>query len=251
VNEEAAAVKAVQAAVPKDAASVEAKAPSAPSPPSSSGKYVPSMIVIPSGRPVPRAIAAQPAETQPAMPSMIVIPSGRPVPRAIAAQPAETQPANKGMQQQAGINYLKIFEMKGGEQAPRAVSSVNTPPLAEARKAGEVPKEVPSVSAGAAQPVKSQTTERQPVAPLATQPAGDTGKTRRGVVEKVSQAETRIAIVTGLFRPEDNIRTHAGTLVHAAGGLEGVLIGPFAKAGKCRVEFPLDCEIQPGAFVTL
>ena len=165
MNEEAAAVKAVQAAVPKDAASVEAKAPSAPSPPSSSGKYVPSMIVIPSGRPVP--------------------------------------------------------------------------------------KEVPSVSAGAAQPVKSQTTERQPAAPLATQPAGDTGKTRRGVVEKVSQAETRIAIVTGLFRPEDNIRTHAGTLVHAAGGLEGVLIGPFAKAGKCRVEFPLDCEIQPGAFVTL
>ena len=56
-----------------------------------------------------------------------------------------------------------------------------------------------------------------------------------------------IAIVTGAFKMEENIRTHVGAVVKLAGGLlestacTGRLLGPFAKAGKCKVEFD-GCE---------
>jgi hypothetical protein len=45
------------------------------------------------------------------------------------------------------------------------------------------------------------------------------------------------AIVKGVFRMEENVRLYAGARV-VCGAVEGTLIGPFGKLGKCKVRFP-------------
>ena len=52
-----------------------------------------------------------------------------------------------------------------------------------------------------------------------------------------------IAIVSGAFTMEENIRDFAGCEVLAKdvehnSSITGTLLGPFAKLGKCKVRFP-------------
>eukprot|EP00605_Chrysophyceae_sp_TOSAG23-4_P001053 GSChrysophyteH1.ASY1.ANO1.1158.1 assembled CDS len=48
----------------------------------------------------------------------------------------------------------------------------------------------------------------------------------------------RIAIVSGVFRLEENIRSFIDSTAIALHGEVGTLVGPFAKMGKCKVKFP-------------
>ena len=66
-------------------------------------------------------------------------------------------------------------------------------------------------------------------------------------------------ICEGLFRPEEDVRLFEGRPVHcfpppdqtegiggvgSTGVIAGVLIGPFGKGGKCKVEFALEVPVN-------
>ena len=61
---------------------------------------------------------------------------------------------------------------------------------------------------------------------------------RKGIIESLKE-DGELAIVSGAFSMEEDIRSHAGSQVHiVVEGVQkgvGVLIGPFAKLGKCKV----------------
>jgi hypothetical protein len=61
------------------------------------------------------------------------------------------------------------------------------------------------------------------------------------------------AIVKGVFRMEENVRLYAGARV-VCGAVEGALMGPFGKLGKCKVRFPAPaagCEVGSSVVVYL
>ena len=59
------------------------------------------------------------------------------------------------------------------------------------------------------------------------------------VVYFVGDTNTIVAIVVGAFKMEENIRNFVGTanVFLSDCKTQGRLMGPFAKAGKCKVEF--------------
>jgi selenocysteine-specific elongation factor len=73
--------------------------------------------------------------------------------------------------------------------------------------------------------------------PPETEPAS----TRMGKIDSVKKAdgsETYLAVVSGAFSMEENIRVWAGSRVKVQGqSYEGVLVGPYAKLGKCKISF--------------
>ena len=73
---------------------------------------------------------------------------------------------------------------------------------------------------------------------------------RRGVVEVLKEGGL-IAIVSGAFTIEEDIRSLAGAHVHAETGADGVLMGPFAKLGKCKVKFVDGSVVTIGSTVTI
>ena len=74
---------------------------------------------------------------------------------------------------------------------------------------------------------------------------------RSGTVESLKDEAggASVAVVAGAFRMEEDIRLHAGALVMGPQDQRGVLKGPFAKLGKCKVTFPAGCGIAVGALV--
>ena len=61
-----------------------------------------------------------------------------------------------------------------------------------------------------------------------------------------------LAIIAGLFAPEINIKDKVGRTVVVPGtGEEGTVIGPFGKAGKCKVEFENGISASVGDKVEL
>jgi len=76
--------------------------------------------------------------------------------------------------------------------------------------------------------------------------------------------EGLVAIADGLFDPEEDVRLFEGRGV-VAGGREvpapgaplppgavlGVVIGPFGKAGKCKVAFPAGAPVGVGTKLVL
>ena len=62
---------------------------------------------------------------------------------------------------------------------------------------------------------------------------------RIGKIESIKQTPEGeyVAIVVGAFRMEENIRAFSGSSASGEAGQEGVLLGPFAKMGKCKVKF--------------
>jgi hypothetical protein len=80
--------------------------------------------------------------------------------------------------------------------------------------------------------------------------------TREGVIdsfkdEKCTHGRHTMAIVRGLFTPEESVRTFVGARVAADTGDTGVIAGPFGKAGKCRVEFVAGTDATEGSRVRL
>lgn len=79
---------------------------------------------------------------------------------------------------------------------------------------------------------------------------------RDGVVASVKDEycgdiARRVAIITGLFSQEEDIRAIAkvGLVVHTLASVKGALRGPFGKLGKCKVDFSLGDSIQEGESV--
>ena len=81
---------------------------------------------------------------------------------------------------------------------------------------------------------------------------------RVGAIESLKEPQDgnaeafTMAIVTGAFRMEEDIKKYAGAEVAGPQGQRGELKGPFAKLGKCKVSFPqgLPAEAQ-GATVQI
>ncbi len=46
-----------------------------------------------------------------------------------------------------------------------------------------------------------------------------------------------VCIIDGFFKPEENVKLFKGKTVELENGMKGHLLGPFGKAGKCKVEF--------------
>lgn len=76
-------------------------------------------------------------------------------------------------------------------------------------------------------------------------PNGDTidpgCEVRIGKIESIKQSdenkEETIAIVSGAFRVEENVKMWLESTALTSDGSSGVMIGPFAKMGKCKVKF--------------
>jgi hypothetical protein len=69
---------------------------------------------------------------------------------------------------------------------------------------------------------------------------GNRGAVRTGTIDSIKETPEGdvVAIVSGAFRMEENIRLFAGSsVVDANGCVVGEMIGPFAKMGKCKVKF--------------
>ncbi|CAM9216778.1 unnamed protein product [Ectocarpus fasciculatus] len=82
----------------------------------------------------------------------------------------------------------------------------------------------------------------------------DAGSGRAGTVDSVkpgSSGHTCICIVSGAFRMEENIRDHVGAVATAPSGLTGSLVGPYAKMGKCKIEFSSTTGVSVGDTITI
>jgi hypothetical protein len=56
-----------------------------------------------------------------------------------------------------------------------------------------------------------------------------------------------MAIISGFFTPEVNIREHAGAkVVIPSTKEEGKIVGTFGKAGKCKVSFEQGISAEAG-----
>lgn len=77
---------------------------------------------------------------------------------------------------------------------------------------------------------------------------------RHGIVDSIKDSEggadvERVAIVSGLFSQEEDIRAFArvGFSVRTTGGT-GVLQGPFGKSGKCKILFTGGSHVHVGDY---
>lgn len=105
----------------------------------------------------------------------------------------------------------------------------------------------PPITFPVSSPVSPQTASVPNVArPLP--PNCDTGDVRVGIIDTVKAADSGelVAVVSGCFRMEENIRllcsrSSSRVILSSAAGerdhLSAQLLGPFAKLGKCKVQF--------------
>ncbi len=88
---------------------------------------------------------------------------------------------------------------------------------------------------------------------IANEPPPPPKKVKSGTVEK--EKGDGLFIVTGLFKPEDDIKKSLGNQVTATVSsgdiLEGKIAGSFGKAGKCKVQFDSTVVLQTGTKVNL
>jgi len=65
--------------------------------------------------------------------------------------------------------------------------------------------------------------------------------------DTLENGKQNMAIVSGFFAPEINIKEKAGTKVLIPSTREeGMIVGPFGKAGKCKVSFEQGISARPG-----
>ena len=103
---------------------------------------------------------------------------------------------------------------------------------------------------------------RAPLPPLPPLPPKDLVLAREGKVAKVKDSGPVggqgpwTVICEGLFRPEEDVRLFEGRPVNcfpptdknesngSEGVIVGVLVGPFGKGGKCKVEFAVEVSVN-------
>lgn len=92
-------------------------------------------------------------------------------------------------------------------------------------------------------PVSDQSVPQSAVTSVFTGAEAAVSGTRRGVIESIKEESGEsgerlvTAIVSGLFRMDENIRAHVGRAVTGPGNEVGEIRGPFGKMGKCKVLF--------------
>jgi hypothetical protein len=91
-----------------------------------------------------------------------------------------------------------------------------------------------------------------PVA-VAKSSTAESSTRRTGCVDSVKMAPTgeNVAIVSGAFKMEENIRQYIGAAVTMNGSIIGSLVGPFAKLGKCKVNLMEGLEVVAGSSVEI
>ena len=78
-------------------------------------------------------------------------------------------------------------------------------------------------------------------------------KTRTGTIDSIRAAGDGgcVCITSGAFRMEENIREHIGAIATTSSGKSGSLVGPYAKMGKCKIEFSDSTGIMIGENVLI
>ena len=129
----------------------------------------------------------------------------------------------------------KTHSMAQGEEVDAPVV-IPSPPCRESKKekegAGQTSdsKDIQTIQAP-----QIKVTSVHELAAQATEAPAVSSRRRSGVVESVKDAG--LVIVQGLFSMEENIKLYIGRTCEGPDGLTGVIIGPFAKMGKCKVHF--------------
>jgi selenocysteine-specific elongation factor len=66
---------------------------------------------------------------------------------------------------------------------------------------------------------------------------------RGGCIESVKEGtdgpSSCIAIVSGAFKKEENVKSYIGSIAWSESSSEGRLVGPYAKLGKCKISFSI------------
>lgn len=104
------------------------------------------------------------------------------------------------------------------ESSLPVASTLLATPAAEVVQSEEAVKGVPSVE-------------------LSIPPAGNC---RTGTIDSIKPNSNNagcVCVVSGIFHMEENIRDHVGAIAVSSGGMRGSLVGPYAKMGKCKIEF--------------
>jgi selenocysteine-specific elongation factor len=83
------------------------------------------------------------------------------------------------------------------------------------------------------EPSKQQTEKIDPPAPALK---SSRVVEREGVIDTLKE-EGHLAIVSGMFGMEENIKSYIGAKASGPQGQKGELLGPYAKLGKCKVRF--------------
>jgi hypothetical protein len=146
---------------------------------------------------------------------------------------------------------------KASLQAPSSTAAAAAPTRAGGG-GGSTTVVTPPQSAGAA-------AAHVPLPPLPPLPPKELVLAREGKVAKVKDSGPIngqgpwLVICEGLFRPEEDVRLFEGRPVHcfpppdktetnggtkSTGVIAGVLIGPFGKGGKCKVEYPVEVPVN-------
>lgn len=79
-------------------------------------------------------------------------------------------------------------------------------------------------------------------------------KSRTGIIDSIKPNSSGVGVVciaSGVFRIEENIREHVGSVAISSSGQSGSVIGPYAKMGKCKIEFPSSDQLSTGDTVTV
>lgn len=161
----------------------------------------------------------------------------------------------------------KSSEASAGQASPSTAATANISSLTRIKPNVPIPVPVPTTALssprGTAGPGKGGISVKPSsgaVRGSGTSAAAATGEAkenaetnRRGTVEsiKASPSGENVAIVSGAFRMEENIRLHIGATVTLDGKEVGQLVGPFAKLGKCKVNINNSAEVSVGVTVEI
>ncbi|RYG69069.1 GTP-binding protein [archaeon] len=89
--------------------------------------------------------------------------------------------------------------------------------------------------------------EASPPLPSETAVEEMEGELREGKVESTKvDGEHLIAIISGAFRMEENVKLYVGSVVVTSTGVKGNVTASFGKLGKCKVMFAGGCSLPTG-----
>ena len=157
-----------------------------------------------------------------------------------AAQPGAGAGASQG---KAAAAHSSVFQDTDCDVLPR---ELHAPP-----EEAPPPREAAPAKPKPAPPAPEPEAEAEPEPPARTVRSGTICSFKKGA----SEDGAVVAIVAGAFEASDDIRALGACSVELVGRDEasatGVLQGPFAKAGKCKVRFPEDAGARIGDTVEI
>ena len=148
----------------------------------------------------------------------------------------------------APANNTEVLPPANGIDDKRASSSgdIQKESVASSRETSSQP-----ISANAPVLIEEKS-ETSAIADVITPPSAVPIEGRSGIVESVKVAGEEITcIVSGAFKIEENIRNFAGAAAIGPGQVPGIMTGPYAKMGKCKVVFSGGAVVKAGDSVQI